>query len=265
MKIKTLLVCGMLLGSVAAARAQGGLKLQLRLWLEGAYQDDTMRTTLAAQGLLTAHFTAGGDSTSPIGRRMDAGQTVPVGAVDVVRVELRRNPQLTTPLATAYGWLMSDGTVRDFATGQLPYVVFGAGPLPDYYYLVVKHRNHLPVMSAGLCQLRDAPPDLARFRAETGSIDLGDVSNVFGGGVKPLGGVRYGMIAGDGAQDARAETNAQDFERVTQATRRGTGFLRPLYCNEDVNLDGVVNAADYEITSRANDLLYFASFAAGQP
>ncbi|MGB3618919.1 MAG: hypothetical protein WBA12_12435 [Catalinimonas sp.] len=265
MRYKTLLPLFFWLVTAAAA-AQGGLKVRLQVWLEGPYQADTMRTTLRALDLLAEHYTAGGTLPSPTGERMAEGATVPSGAVDVIKVELRRDPDFVEPLATAYGWLMSDGTVRDFRTGLLPYVHFTPDAQPEgNYRVVLKHRNHLAAMSSGEIFLRTTAPAAGAYDPAAGGWDFSLLDNLAGGSAKRLVGMRYGLIAGDGAQDSRFETNARDFEAVTLATREGVGFLTPRYVPEDVNLDGVVNAHDYEITSRAADFLYFVGFEAGQP
>ncbi|SDL05648.1 hypothetical protein SAMN05421823_104256 [Catalinimonas alkaloidigena] len=261
------LVAALFLLAGTPAWAQETLKLNLRVWLEGAYQPqaDTMRTDLQQKGVLATYYSAQGDSISPIGQRMASGYAVPARAVDVVKLELRTDPNVTTPLATGYAWLLNDGTIRDFKTGQRTYAEITTALPGGNYYVVIKHRNHLPVMSAEAIWLSTSSPETSVYHPLAGSYDLGDLEHVYGAGAKPLSGMRYGMIAGDGYQDSRYETNANDFNQVTAGVREGIGFLSPVYDPRDVDLSGEINARDYKIASRANDALYFAGFKAGQP
>ena len=69
--------------------------------------------------------------------------SIPSGVVDWVLVELRSDTTTTT--ATRAAFVKSDGTVVDTdGTSAVAFVSVPAGS----YYVVIRHRNHLAVMSA---------------------------------------------------------------------------------------------------------------------
>jgi hypothetical protein len=70
--------------------------------------------------------------------------------VDWVFIELRDKTTNTIINSTRSALLQRDGDIVDM-DGTSP--VYFANTTPDNYYLVVKHRNHLGVMSAGLFNL----------------------------------------------------------------------------------------------------------------
>ncbi len=139
------------------------LQLSLRVFLEGAYAGDgRMNTWLRQGGFLTkqhpytdTHFNgtplayAGEDSVS----------TIPVEAVDWVLVDLRSDATAASFVARKAALLLSNGEVVHSD---------GVSPLrfqnvePGAYYVVVRHRNHLPVMTSTPLRL-DTTPTLHNF------------------------------------------------------------------------------------------------------
>ncbi len=73
----------------------------------------------------------------------DAG-TIPANVIDWVLVSLRTDTSSTSEVAKRAGFLKNDGTIVDLDCFSPLAFVVDSGE----YYVVVEHRNHLPVMSA---------------------------------------------------------------------------------------------------------------------
>ena len=111
--------------------------VQVKTCIEGAYQTgDLMRTDLNSEGFLPL--------TSPYtdGRTASA---IPSGAVDWIFVELRETPSAAAVAFRSF-FLRNDGMLTDLdgVTTNLQFDEVEQG----YYYIVVKHRSHLDIMSA---------------------------------------------------------------------------------------------------------------------
>ncbi|HEX7573245.1 MAG TPA: hypothetical protein VF514_09125, partial [Bacteroidota bacterium] len=133
-------------------------------------------------------------------------------------------------------WLLTDGSVRDFVDTTKHYVGFGGVPAGNYY-IVVRHRNHLAIMSSVRYSVTGSlTPVVYDFSTGQGQ--------AFGTNAMAHTGTRYALISGN-ASNADAVINALD--RV--ATRNNVGANT--YIAADVNLDGVVNALD-RVVSRTN-------------
>jgi hypothetical protein len=108
----------------------------VRCYLQGPYNSstNTMSNALKQGGVLATHFGA---------------LPVPALAVDSINVEIRDSlsAAASTKRAFAPAWLLTDGTIRDLLDTTKAYVGFTGVPTGNYY-LVVRHRNHLAVMSS---------------------------------------------------------------------------------------------------------------------
>lgn len=127
-----------------------GVKLQARAFLQGAYDSNTglMSHELNTLGLLpdnqpyqTAPFNhAGTETLSPLVRENSGNNAV----VDWMLVELRSSP--TTLISSRAVMVQRNGTLVDAQTGS-PTLHF-ASVTTGNYYVSVRHRNHLGVISA---------------------------------------------------------------------------------------------------------------------
>jgi hypothetical protein len=96
------------------------------------------------------------------------------------------------------------------------------------YYVVVRHRNHIPAMTATPRPL-NAPAD---------SCDLtGAPGRYFGGQAKAIGGGRYGLYAGDYSGDGLID--------IADFAGPDNEMFRAGYRAADLNLDGFIDAADF--------------------
>jgi hypothetical protein len=183
--------------------------------------------------------------------------TVPANAVDVIEVAIRSTPG-GADVQRTLAWLLNDGSVRDFFTGTKSFAEF-QGSVAANYYLVVRHRNHVAIISSSSYALSATPT----------SVDLTLPANLAtdsdGYGFKTISG-KACMYAGDvvaiQAGQAPYEVNALDLfvEQIEQLPAPSN-----VYNNADVDLNGNVDAADFTKCSVNNDQLYRAGFANPEP
>lgn len=192
---------------------------------------------------------------------------VPLGApVDVVQVGVRSSQTAVEdglgtviPNQRRLAWLYPNGTINEFKTAgsTLTNYVSFCGLATGNYYVVVRHRNHLPIMSKN-------PIAYTAGNNSSASIDLTNKANVMQavanlqeGGYLFFQTNKLAMFAGKIGERDRTSArfiNAYDFFHVYYVNGSGlTGFRQ-----QDVNLDGVVNAADYQFIQLNVDNLYLS-------
>jgi hypothetical protein len=233
-------------------------KLQLKVLLEGPYNTTTniMNTSLtsylnsiygsAGSGGPAAGYT--GLPNRPTTVKMTSGNP-PAGAVDVVTIELRTGTTAGTATDTMLAWLMNDGTLRDFETGTMSFIQF-CDAVSGNYHVLVRHRNHLPTISKNPVAISNAAPGSPLVDLSINTNNLNDKVKLLEPGV-------WGMFAGDVRTIGAAinRINSADFFQVRKISAGAPiGFLL-----EDLNLDGVCNAADYMLCSYNNDFLYISN------
>ncbi len=223
---------------------------------------------------------------------MSAGyRSIPVGPngekpVDAVTFELRSDSLLypnsgQIPLvASGRAWLMEDGTIRDFETGTEPLVrlstlntpVSGLRPRTDGVFLVLNHKNHLPVLGTRLMFAPFSFNNPGTQPGDTAFVDLTDSTNFaftrrYGGGVKKLNtpsGPVWVAVAGDiyrepspdGEPQKEVNANDMNYFRVYQAFNFANFPLNNAYMQEDLNLDGRVDYEDYDLINKNSIYLY---------
>ncbi|GAB5526539.1 MAG: hypothetical protein Roseis2KO_44110 [Roseivirga sp.] len=209
-----------------------------KVFIEGAYNGTNLSTTLNAGLPLAQPYSNNGHA---------AGETavaIPAGAVDWVLVELREAGSAaaalnSTKVGSTAGFLMSDGTIKA-TDGTSNLTVSLSGNSGADFFVVVYHRNHLPVMSA----------NAITESSSLYTIDFTSASaNTYQGtaGLASLAGSKFGMLAGDADGDG-------DVDGTDLMTWRGQNGLQFSYntTNGDFNLDGVVNAVDRNAFQQKN-------------
>ncbi|MBN1672442.1 MAG: PKD domain-containing protein [Kiritimatiellae bacterium] len=196
-----------------------------RVLLEGPYDTNTHLMS-HAQGSQAI------PQSSPYVADSRAGEA-PAGVVDWLLIELRDTNGHAVVCRSA--WLGPDGCVLsdDGSTGLIVGVSAGQS-----YQLVLKHRNHLAVMSAEPLVITN----------QWIAYDFTTGSNQYWGGtdaaVELEPGV-WGMIAGDADGDGEIlEADA----RIHASQRQRAG-----YCRGDFNMDGIVRDDDVELFWFANE------------
>ena len=146
--------------------------------------------------------------------------------VDWILVEIKNSAMVTVGRRAAF--LKSDGSIVDI-DGTSP-VVFKGRPDGDYY-IVIRHRNHLAVMSTNVASL-NAASSMYDFTTSTAKYYGGDAVN--------LGGV-YGMYTGDG--DSDGQIISTDFNEFFPKFSSGASG----YEMTDWNIDGQVTSSDFNL------------------
>jgi hypothetical protein len=194
-----------------------GVTIPLKVYLQGpaVTPGDTMFPALKASGALAAHF---------------VGIPIPSKAIDSISVELR-NAQTTAGSTTRKfqpAWLLSDGTIMSFGDTTKNFVRFDT--TGGSYYIVVRHRNHLGIMSAASIPMTSST---ALYDFTTGQ------AKAFGTAPMIQVGTKFCMYAGD--CDGSGVVNAGD-RSAAWNFRNQVGYL-----GADCDLNGAVNAADRSI------------------
>ena len=199
-----------------------------KVYLQGPWNGTNMNTMLLNNSLipLTQPYNVAPWNYAGI----ESVGAVPADVVDWVLVELRTGLSAATTVARRAAFVLADGTITDL-DGASP-LAFGNALLPGNYYIVIKHRNHLAIISA-------VAQPLSGASVEYDFTD--DAINTYGtNGIATLsisgGGSAFGMLAADANADNTVFV--QDLGAYA-AQRFSNGYL-----NADFNMDGTVFVQD---------------------
>ena len=122
----------------------------MKVFLQGPYLSGAMSTSLRDSGyvLLAQPYSAAPWNYTGT----EAVDTVPAGVVDWILLELRIDS--ATQVSRRAAFLLSDGSIVDLdgvSSVKFPTVT------PGDYYVVIRHRNHLAVMTANPITLSYSP------------------------------------------------------------------------------------------------------------
>lgn len=219
-------------GAVGAG-TQNLLYVNVKVWLEGPYNSGAMTTSLNPATLPTTQPYGGGDFTgTPMeyaGSEAVADWTgARASVVDWVLVELRTTTAAASAVATRAGLLMSDGSIKD--TDGTSELIFTTPP--GDHYIVVRHRNHIPIMSNAVVTL-DATTPSTQYDM---TVEANIYSGVGAGGAKEVDTGVFALFTGDA--NGSGGTGAED-----QAIWLGeNGFAG--YLQSDYNLSAGAGAED---------------------
>jgi hypothetical protein len=201
------------------------VNVKVKCYLQGPYvsSGDTMSNALNKGGLLALHFGA---------------VPVPSKAVDSVNIEIRNSAASPTMRAFAPAWLLTDGSIRDFGDTTKTYVGFPGVPSGNYY-VVVRHRNHLAIMSSVRDSV-DYNPTVVAYDFSTGQ------AKAWGTNAMKAVGTRFALFAGNASGDGAI--NAVDRNSSWRVQNGSFGYL-----GGDFDLSGTVNAIDQNGYWRVNN------------
>lgn len=192
---------------------------KIKVYLEGAWNGSNLVSTTnipLSQPYNTAPWNYNGTETLT---------SLPTGAVDWVLIEAKSSVEGAT-LDRRACLLMSNGSLRELdgtEGAKLRNLTAGS------YYLVVRHRNHLPIMSVNAITL----PNLSAYNFTTSAESaLGTAA------LKHIGSV-YALYAGDLNANGTI-TNADFNQYTTQISQYG-------YRSSDCNMNGVVETIDFNL------------------
>ncbi len=197
---------------------------KVKIFLEGPYNTSTnlMSTSLNSPN---NHIPL----TSPYSASERTAANIPAGVVDWVEVELRESDGLTKVTSKSV-FLRNDGMIVG-DNGTEEYITFNTSP--GDYYIVVRHRNHLAVMSTNTITLNQNEPVSAYDFTSSPSQFYGT------GGAKELETNIWGMISGDGTSNGSITAADNNSVWLVQFLAGEDG-----YKSGDYNLSGSITASD---------------------
>lgn len=198
------------------------VRMQLKAWLSGADRGANMSTELRQQELLPLTPPYEGFENFKV-------DSIPPGVVDWVWVELRhKNDSLPSGIAGKRpAWLQEDGQIIDPIANDNSLWI---STRPGEYYVIVHHRNHLPIMSSMPIQLSDKSIVFYDFTTSS--------SSAFG--YSPLAESPMGTWSLKGGNySSNTHIQLSDIELFWKAQNGLQG-----YHNSDGNLDGLVDETD---------------------
>ena len=205
------------------------LSVNVKAMLQGPYVAGSMATTLHTMGVLPPSHPYAGSPWAHTGS--ESVSPVPAGIVDWVLVELRTGAAGSTKAGMRAAFIRNDGAVVDLdAISPVGFPGLSAGS----YYVVLRHRNHLAIMSANPLALNSSS---VLYDFTTGA------DKVTGGDLKDLGSGMYGMWTGDVNANGIVKYNGGGNDRLAVLTRIGGMDVNATvsdYYPEDVNLNGMV-------------------------
>jgi hypothetical protein len=206
--------------------------VDLKAFLTGPFTGGVMTTGLNTAGLIPVSS----ENSYAAATYVYTAKIVPsipnAHIIDWVLVELRTGTTGATKVAIQAAFMKNDGTVVDFdGTSALTF----SGTPHGSYYIVVRHRNHLPVMSAGVVVL--SGPSV-QYDFTTGQSQAYGTNAMFA-----LTGGVFGMVAGDVNRDGSVKFTGSGSDRG--AILDVVGFVDssiPVngYNDADINMDGAV-------------------------
>ncbi len=210
------------------------LLLSLKTMLEGPYDmaNQAMNTNLAQAALIpdTEPYTGLGyvQVSNPGGEMIEnpaiLTATGPNAIIDWMFVELHDATDPTIILATRSGLLQSDGDVVDMdGVSPLSFDGLATGD----YYVAVRHRNHLGVMTEAVVSLSSVPTLVDFTVASTATYGLDDRNDI-----NSMMTLWTGNATSDNSIDANDRSTIWN-------SRNQIGYLMG-----DVNLDGLCDADD---------------------
>ncbi len=208
--------------------------VKAKIFLEGPYDStaNNMSTNLKTAGYIPL--------TAPYSQSERVLDTIPDGIVDWVNVELRSTSN-GSAVATKSALLRNDGTIVSDDGGREEIALLAP---PGLYYIVIKHRNHLSVMSATSINLTSDSTTTSFYDFTTDSLKFYGADL----GAKKLEDGVWGMIGGNNNNDIVIT--------VSDYNATANQLLELGYKNADHSLNGVVTVSDYNFI--ANNLLKFS-------
>jgi len=194
-----------------------------KIFLQGSYQadKDSMTTNLKDGGYIPL--------TSPYSEAPRTVSSIPVAVTDWILIQLRSAYNGAAVSQQSF-FLKADGSIvePDGATSYIGLANVAGGS----YYLVLRHRNHLAVMSSAAQTLTAESASLYDFSMGT--------EQYYGADAELLESGVYGMYTGD--TDASGTVDAND-RSATWNDRNNNG-----YYSSDCDLSGTVDANDRSVT-----------------
>jgi len=187
----------------------GNLRINVKIFLQGPYSNGVMKKSLNDSSFIPLNQPYNNSPWNFAGS--ENVQNIPPGVVDWVLIELRSGTASATIQTKRAAFIRTDGTLVDLdGTSKVKI----EGVAQGSYYVVVRHRNHLAVMSATKITL-SSDPSLYDFSTAA--------NKAYGSAAqKNLGDGKYGLYSGDG--NANGTINNSDANSVWKQENGKMGY-----------------------------------------
>ncbi|MFY0591810.1 hypothetical protein [Roseivirga sp.] len=193
----------------------------LTVMLEGPFVSGSMSTFLRSNNEIpTAQ-----PYTNPAA---ESSSGIPATAVDWIEVEVRTGTAASSRVGSRAAFVLSDGSVVD-KDGSTFTISAANG---SDYYLVIHHRNHLSIMSAGAVSISSGTYTYNFTSSQSQAFGSSPMIEVDTG--------VFAMPSGDADDDGDVDTNDLAIWRV----QNGATYVYSSNGKSDLNLDGEINATD---------------------
>ncbi|MBS4034507.1 MAG: hypothetical protein KGZ85_08590 [Ignavibacterium sp.] len=247
MKMKLILLITFCISSLAFAQYNGGngsgygaassTAAQLSAFLQGPFSGGSMSIALNTNNFIPVTQPYSAAPWNYAGTESVA--SIPTGVVDWVLVELRKTTAASSVDERRACFILSDGSIVDL-DGSSP-VKFTAASTNDYY-IVIRHRNHLAIMSANSVSLSSSL-DGTYLTGGGSEYDFSSAqSQAYSSGSDPMRLISgtYVMMSGD--SDKNGSILAPDYSLWFTQNGIGVGYL-----DEDFDMNGEVLAPDFNL------------------
>lgn len=215
------------------------LILSARVLLEGPYRDGTMAFDLRTLNLIDSIAPNIAPYNLDSNRLFEKVRIIPDSIVDWATVEIRSQLSGGTRVFRNC-FIRSDGMLVDLDGKSAVTLPISQ---PGDYYIVVRHRNHLAVMTSAPVTLKQKTTNQTGLQ----TVDLSNENIVLGGvdalkaiARRPDNSIIYGMPAGD--YNTNGVIDNLDYDRIW-VWRDYEG-----YWNEDTDLNGIVTTKDFNVS-----------------
>jgi hypothetical protein len=218
------------------------IQLAARVFFQGPFIGTQMTDNLRSKALipLTEPFTGLGYSHQGRG----GGETIENSVLDVtgedaitdwVVIELRDKNASSSVLETFSALIQRDGDI----VGLDGISDAGLPVLDDYYFVAVRHRNHLGIRTPSVENLEEASSTIYDFTTASGQAHGTNPMAEVSTGVWGMWG---GNTTGDYMVRATGPPTINDYSNLLNYLGGPTNIITDVYVSQDINMDGNVRA-----------------------
>jgi hypothetical protein len=214
----------MLFSTISFSQENKQVTFDIRVFLQGPYSNNNMSDELDKENFIPL--------SQPYNKKPwyyngnEHVSEIPKDIVDWILIGLTNDTNRSKIISEKAAFLRIDGKVTTLdGKNSLTF----KNIREKSCYIVIQHRNHLPVMSSHPVSLNDN----VHYDFTLSNQNAIDNSLI------DLGNGEFGMISGD--SDSNGEINKHDFKEVA------SNLLKVGYENADLDMNGVVNILDYKI------------------
>jgi hypothetical protein len=199
------------------------LHLYLKVYLQGDYQNGKMLTTLREKNFIPLNQPYKSPPWNYFGT--EKVKVMPKDVCDWILVQFATSDYKEKICRACL--LTSSGNVND--TDGSGYINFN-GIMEGNYYLIIYHRNHLPLVTSRLIKINNSKLSIDFTKNDSIAANPSSIVKLSDG--------NYGMISGDA--DSNGQIDKADLLDIAK------NIFKVGYSSSDLDMNGVVNVLDYQ-------------------